>query len=121
MMPTTPQQQSTILSLFPDQSLYSIASKTGLSRSTIDRIAKKVEPDKENRKGDLPTKLSDVNKHSITCQITSGSIDNAVVATQFINSILPQPVNPQTIRKKNLHAVIKWNCPLLTAKHRRTT
>jgi hypothetical protein len=89
MMPIKTQQLSTILSLLPDHSHYSIASKTGISRSTIDRIAKKVEPDKESRKGDHPTKLSDVNKHSITCQITSGYIENAVEATQFINSILP--------------------------------
>jgi hypothetical protein len=123
MRPITSQQCSTILSLLPDHSHHSIASKTGLSRATINRVAKEVDSDKENRKGGHPAMLSDASKHSIMCQITSGHLDNAAEATQFIDPLLPQPVTTQTIRnslkKDGFRAVVKWKCPLLTAKHQK--
>lgn len=121
MRPITQQQRSQILLLLPDHSHRTIASKTGLSRATVDRVAREVDSDKENTKGGRPAKLSCANKCSIIHQITSGRIDNAVEAAQFINPILPQPVHPQTIRRAlkqdNLQAVIKHKCPLLTKKH----
>jgi len=45
-------------------------------------------------KGDNYSYIS--TKQSI--QISSGKLDNAVQATQFINSIIPNPVTPQTVR-----------------------
>jgi len=40
----------------------------------------------------LPNSSGD--KQSIICQITSGSLDNAVEATHFINNTLTNPVTP---------------------------
>src|SRR5215813_12519821 len=98
MKPTSLNQHSTVLSLLQEgYSLCQIQSKTGLGKSTIGRI-KEMDGDKENSKGGCPPKLSPIDKRSITHQITSGRLDNAVEAAQFINNILPNPVTPQTIR-----------------------
>src|SRR5260370_2739775 len=97
-------------------------SKTGLGKSTIGRIKKEVEGDKEKSKGGCPSKLSSIDKQSIICQITSGRLDNAVEATHFINNILPNPITPQTVRnalkENNFCAVVKRKCPLLMKAHR---
>ena len=73
--------------------------------------------DKENSKGGHPSKLLPQDKQSIIHQITTGKLNNAVQAAHFINSILPSPVSPQTVRnllkEKNVHSVVKRKCPLL--------
>jgi hypothetical protein len=70
-----------------------------------------VEVDKENNPGGRPPKLSSCDKTSIICQITTGKLDNAVQAAQFINPTLSSPVTPQTIRnmlkQNNFHSVTK--------------
>jgi len=67
--------------------------------------------DKENCKGGHPSKLSYRDKQSILCQITTGQVDNAVQATNFINNIIPNPVTPQTVRnvlkKNNFCSIVK--------------
>ena len=77
--------------------------------------------DKENSKGGHPSKLSPWDKQSIIHQITTGKLDNAVQAAHFINSILPSPVSPPTVRnllkENNFHSVIKKKCPLLKKQH----
>ena len=73
--------------------------------------------DKENSKGGHPSKLSPQDKQSIIRQITTEKLDNAVQAAHFINSILPSPVSPQTVRnllkENNFCSVVKKKCPLL--------
>ena len=84
----------TVISLLQEgYSVHQIQSQTDLRKSTIGRIKKKVDKNKENSKGGRSSKLSAYNKQSIIHQITSGKLDNAVQATHFINDILPN-LNP---------------------------
>ena len=57
-----------------------------------------MEGDKENHLGGHPSKLSPCDTQSIIHQISIGKLDNAVQATQFINSTISTPVTPQTVR-----------------------
>lgn len=56
-------------------------------------------------------------------QIESGKLDNAVQATEFINSVNTSPVCAQTVRnilkKDNMRSVVKRKRPLLKHTHRR--
>ena len=108
------------------QQVYScraIESITGLSKATISRINKKIDGKKENKNGGNPSKLSPADQRRITNKITSGQIDNAVQAIQFINNLISHPLHPQTVRnsqkKNDFKAVIKAKKPLLTAAHRK--
>jgi transposase len=118
MRPIPSAQRSTIISLLHEHySVHEIQSRTGVGKSTIGRIKKEVDTDKENNKGGCPPKLSPCDKQSIICQITTGKLDNAVQAAHFINSILPNPVSAQTVRnvlKENgFSSVIKKKRPLV--------
>ena len=75
-----------------------IQAKTGLGKGTVGRSAKEVEKNKENNPGGCPSKLSTCDKAAIIWEIHSGRVDNAVQATQFINSTISKSVTPQTIR-----------------------
>src|SRR5271154_1927571 len=93
MKPTSSTQHSIVISLLIEgYSLCQIQSRTGLGKSTIGKIKKEVDSDKENSKGGRPSKLSHRDKQSIIRQITTGKLDNAVQATHFINNILSTPV-----------------------------
>ena len=100
-----------------------IESITGLSKAIVYRINKTIDRDKENKKGGRPSKLSPADQRRIANRITSGQLDNAVQATQFINNLISHPVHPQTVRnslkKSDFKAVIKAKKPLLTAAHRK--
>ena len=65
--------------------------------------------------------LTACDKKSIICQITTEKLDNAVQATHFINSIIPNPVNPQTVRtaleEAGLCLATKKKVPMLKAAH----
>jgi hypothetical protein len=54
-------------------------------------------------------------------QITTGKLDNAVQATQFVNSIIPNPVSSQTVRRTlkeaGLHSATKKKVPMLKVMH----
>jgi len=67
------------------------------------------------------SKLSARNKMTIICQITTEKLDNAVQATKFINSIIPNPVSAQTVRRTlkevGLHSATKKKVPMLKASH----
>ena len=122
MKPNNSTKCSTVISLLQEgYSLCQIQSKPGLGKSTIGRINKEVEADKENNKGGHPSKLSPHAKQSLICQITTGKLDNAVQAAHFINNIIPNYVTPQTVRnalkENNFCAVIKKKCPLLKKAH----
>lgn len=116
-------QHSTVISLLQEgYSLCQIQSKTGVGRSTIGRINRSMDGDKENNKGGRPSKLSSADKRSIIRQITTGRLDNAVEATQFINNILPNPVTSKTVRnalkQSDFQSVVKKKRPLLKKAHR---
>jgi transposase len=122
MKPTFSSQHSTVISLLLEgYSVHQIQSKTGLEKSTIGRIKKEVDSDKENSKGGCPSKLSSHDRQSIICQITTGKLDNAVQATQSTNNILPSPITPQTVRNalkdNDFCSVIKQKHPLLKKAH----
>jgi transposase len=122
MKPTPSSQHSTVTSLLTEgYSVCQIQSKTGLGKSTVGRIKKEVDSDKENSKGGHPSKLSPHDKQSIIQQITTGKLDNAVQATHFINNIISSPVTPQTVRNalkdNNLCSIVKQKHPLLKKGH----
>src|SRR5277367_710223 len=124
MKATSSTQHSIIISLLQESySLCQIQSKTGIGKSTIGRINRSIEGNKENNKRGRPSKLSPGDKHSIICQITTRPLDNAVEATHFINNILPNPVTPQTVRNALKHSgfrsVVKQKQPLLKLQHRK--
>ena len=88
-------QHLTVVSLLQNgYSCCQIEAKTGLSKSTVNKISKILEGNKENNSGGRPPKLSPRDKQTIICQITTGQLDNAVQATQFINNIVSTPVCP---------------------------
>ena len=123
MKPTSSAKCFIVTSLLQEgYSLHQIKSKTGLGKSTIGRIKKEVDGDKENSKGGCPSKLTAGDKRSIIHQITSGRLENAVEATHFINNILPNPVTSQTVRnalkQNDFFSVVKRKCPLLKKAHR---
>ena len=86
------------------------------------RISKEVEGNKENHPGGRPSKLSARDKTTIIRQITTGKLDNTVQATKFINSIIPNPVSAQTVRRTlkevGLRSATKKKVPMLKASHR---
>ena len=81
-----------------------------------------MEGNKENHSGGRPSKLSTCDKHTIIRQITTGKFDNAVQATKYINSIIPDPVSSQTVRRTlkeaGLRSATKKKVPMLKASHR---
>ena len=122
MKPTTSSQRSSVINLLKEGfSVHQIESKTGLGKSTIGRIKKEVDSDKENSKGGHPSKLTSKDKHVLLRQITIGKLDNAVQATHFINHAIPSPVCPQTVRnalkENNFCCIVKSKRPLLKAIH----
>jgi transposase len=113
-------QHFTIISLLQEGYSYT-QIQTGLGRATISRIKAEVLSDKENNPAGRPSKLTTHHKQSIVCQISSGKLDNAVQATQFINYAIPNPVTSQTVRnvlKKNgFHSATKKTVPMLKKTH----
>ena len=99
MKPTPSSQRCSVINLLNEGfSVHQIQSKIGLGKSTVGRIKKEVDSDKENNKGGRPSKLTSKDKQVLLCQITTGKLDNAVQATHFINNAIPSPVSAQTVR-----------------------
>src|SRR5882672_6113987 len=98
-----------------------IQARTGLGKGTIDRISKEMEGDKENHPGGHPFKPSSHDKQSIIRQISSGKLDNAIQAAQFINSTISTTITPQTIRNVLKEAgfwlATKKKVPMLKESH----
>ncbi|KAG6883781.1 hypothetical protein C0992_007839 [Termitomyces sp. T32_za158] len=98
MKATSLSQRSTVTSLLAQgYSLHQIEAKTGLGKSTIGRNSRELEVDKENHPGGHLAKLTLRDKQAIVRQISTGRLDTAVQATNFINNIISNPVSPQTI------------------------
>ena len=122
MRPISAAKCSSVLSLLEKgYSHHQIHDKTGVGMGTISRIGREVNTNKENNSGGCSAKLSACDKQSILCQITSGKLDNAVQATNFINFTLSQPVYPQTVRnalkEAGLHSATKKKVPMLKLVH----
>ena len=116
--------RSSIISLLNEgYSHRQIQARTGLGKSTVGRISKEVQKNQEICSGGRPSKLSIRDKQSIVRQITTGKLDNAVQATQFINSIIPNPVSSKTVRRTlkeaGLYATTKKKVPMLKSIHRK--
>jgi transposase len=116
-------QRSSVVSLLNEgYSHRQIQEKTGVGKGTVGRVSKEVQENKENNPGGRPSKLSNRDKQSIIRQISSGKLDNAVQATQFINTIIPNPVTPQTVRnalkEAGYYSAIKRKVPMLKRVHR---
>ena len=100
MKVTSAANHAFIISLLEQgYSVGDIEKRTGLGKSTVGRIKKGMDTDKENNLGGCPSKLSTCDKTSIIHQIQSGRLDTAVQATHFINSTLSHPVHSQTVRR----------------------
>ena len=115
-------QHSSVVSLLNEgYSHHQIQSKTGIGKGTVGRISKEVDGNKENFSGSQSSKLSACDKQTIIYQISSGKLDNAVQATQFINSIVPNPVTPQTVRNAlkegGCYSATKKKVPMLKKSH----
>jgi len=66
MKPTSAAQRASVASLLKDgYSLRQIQAKTGLGKSTVGRIGKELELDKENHPGGRPAKLTPRDKQII--------------------------------------------------------
>ena len=67
-------------------------------------------------------KLSPTDQRRIINQLTTGRLDNAVQAKNYINTIIQKPVGSQTVRnapkRNHLKAVVRAKKPLLKARHR---
>ena len=122
MRPTSADKHSSVISLLNEgYSQCDIVAKTGIGKGTVYRISKEVDLDKENNPGGCPSKLSTHDKQSIVHQISSGKLDNAVQATLFINSVIPNPVTPQTVqnalKQSRFYSATKKKVPMLKKRH----
>ena len=92
MRPISAVQHSLPVSLLNNRySQHKIQTRTSLGNGTVGRITNKVERNKGNYSGGSPSKQSTHDNHIIFCQITTEKFDNALPATKFINSIIPDP------------------------------
>ena len=122
MRPISAAQRSSVVSLLNEgYSQRQIQARTGLGKGNVGRISKEV-GNKENHSGGRPSKLSTRDKHTIIRQVTTGKLDNAIQATKFINSIIPDPVSSQTVRRTlkeaGFHSATKKKVPMLKTTHR---
>src|SRR5882762_6667803 len=116
------KMHSSVVSLLNEgYSQCQIHTRTGMGNGTIGRISKEVEGNKENHSGGHPSKLSPSDKQSIIHQISSGKLDNAVQATQFINSTISTPITSQTVsnmlKEAGLWSATKKKVPMLKGTH----
>ena len=74
-----------------------IGAQTGSGKSTTGRIGRELKMDKENHPGGHPAKLTLCDKQAIVQQISTGRLDTAVQATNFINNIILNSVSLQAV------------------------
>src|SRR3979490_2197296 len=123
MHPTSSAQKENILSLASHgHSTRTIASRLGLSQSTVSRTLRTLHPNQPCSSGGRPPKLSSRHQHAILLQISTGRAANATQVTKHINTIIPHPVSSETVRrvlrKHSFKAVVKKKKPFLITRHR---
>jgi hypothetical protein len=98
-----------------------IQTKTGLEKATISRVKAEALADKENNPVGHPSKLTTCDTQLIIHQISTGKLDNVVQATHFINSVISEPVHPQTVRnvlkEYGFQSATKKKVPILKKIH----
>ena len=76
---------------------------------------------RKNNPAGHPSKLTTCDKQSIICQISTRRLDTAVQATHFINSVIDEPVHPQTVRnvlkEHGFRSATKKKVPILKKVH----
>src|SRR5438445_13341192 len=115
-------QKSTILSyLDAGHYIHSIASRMGVSNSTISRLHSKEHSTLQKSIGGHPSKLSPSNICHAQYLINSGKAENAVQVTKALINITNQPLSASTVhlhlKNAGMKAVVKSKCPLLSARH----
>src|SRR3979490_1514175 len=81
MHPTSSAQKENILSLASHgHSTRTIASRLGLSQSTVSRTLRTLHPNQPCSSGGCPPKLSSRDQHAILSQIATGRAANATQA-----------------------------------------
>ena len=123
MHPISSATKENILSLASNgHSTCYIASKLGVSQSTISRTLKDLLPNRPMPSSGCPSKLSATSQNAIIIKITTGRSTNAVQVTHHINSIIPNPVSSDTVRrvlkKHSFKAVTKKKKPLLARRNK---
>ena len=116
-------QKENILSLASHgHSTCTIASRLGLSLSTVSRTLRNLHPNQPCSSAGRPPKLSSRDQHAILSQICTGRAANATQVTKHINTIIPHPVSSEIVRrvlrKHSFKAVVKKKKPFLSASHR---
>ena len=80
-----------------------------------------MEMDKENHPGGHLAKLTPCDKQAIVRQISTGRLDTAVQATNFINNIISNPVSSKTVwnvlKEEGYWSATKRKVPMLKAKY----
>ena len=88
MHPISSAQKENILSLASNgHSTRSIASKTGMGKSTIAQYLQTLLPNHSIPSAGRPSKLSSTDQRAILSQITTGWSANAVQAMKHINNL----------------------------------
>jgi hypothetical protein len=105
------QDNITSTLLHSQKSYGQIAFEFRYCKATISRLAKNVNPDRENLKGGMPKKLTTTGERTIISQINTGKAENVVEGTKKLNNIIGFLVLTQIIQKvlKNhsMKAVVK--------------
>ena len=122
MKATSAANCTSVISLLEQgYSVRDVEKRASLGKSTVGRIKDGMYTDRENNHGGCSSKLSAHDKTSIIHQIQSGRLDTVVQATHSINSILPHPDHPQTVRRalqeSGLWAATKKKVPMLKKTH----
>jgi transposase len=117
------QDNITSALLHSQKSYGQIASELGCTKATISRLAKNVNHDKENLKGDRPKKLTTTDERAIISQINTRKAENAVEVVKNLNNSISNLVLIQTIRnvlkKRKMKAMVKKKKPLLSIHHQK--
>ena len=123
MKPTSSTKHSTVTSLFQESySLCQIQSKADLGKSTIGRIKKEVDGDKDNSKGEASSKLSSGQLFvKSPVEALWRPLISSTTPFKALKGVV-NPITPQTVmnalKQSDFCAVVKMKCPLLKKAHR---